>query len=199
MLEDEVAAQRVVRDATDDGLLARARAGDRDAFDSLARRHVARLVGTARRLLRDPAAAEEAAADALVKAHASLGRLTRDAAFGPWIHRIVLRVALDRVRARRGAPAPLGQGDDEPRDRRARPPSDRLAERDGLERVRRAVDRLPQAQRLSIVLHAWEGLSYAEIAGLLACSYDAVRVNVAHARRSLRTRLADLLDEGGAS
>jgi RNA polymerase sigma-70 factor (ECF subfamily) len=186
-LREQVAAART-REESDEALVAKARGGDRNAFDVLARRHVARLVGAARRLLRDASEAEDAAADALVKAHAALPRLARDAAFGPWIHRVVLRAALDRLRARRNAPARL---DDAPEgaDARARNPAEIAASRDELDHVRAAVDALPEAQRVVLVLHAWEGLSYRDIAAIVGCSYDAVRVNAAHARRTLHVRL----------
>jgi len=191
-------------DADDAALVARAKKGDRDAFDRLARRHVPRLVGAARRLLRDASEAEDAAADALMKAYAALSRLEKDTAFGPWIHRVVIRSALDLLRARRRAGRLLDHGPVvrdgdagesgesglfELRDPHGRPPDDRAEARDELERVRAAVDALPEAQRVVIVLHAWESLSYRDIAALVGCSYDAVRVNVAHARRTLEARL----------
>lgn len=170
-----------------------AQAGDRDAFDRLARAHVGALVGSARRLLHDLGEAEEAAADALVKAHAALPRLTDPAAFGAWLHRVVLRVALDRLRARRLDRARRGL------DPESAPgpavPSPRFDHEETVGRVRAAVDRLPEAQRVAVVLHLWEGLGYQDVAALLGCSYDAVRVAVAHARRALRVRLADLVED----
>jgi RNA polymerase sigma-70 factor (ECF subfamily) len=185
-------ARRTLDDAAlaDAPLLAAARAGDRDAFDVLARRHVPRLVGTALRLLRDRAAAEEAAADALIRAYGGLRAMRGDASFGTWTHRIVCRVAIDRLRARRRAPLPLDDLAAEPGDPRAAAgrPDDRLERSEQVARVRRAIEALPEAQRLVVVLHAWEGLAYADVAVLLGCSYDAVRVNMCHARKSLRAR-----------
>jgi RNA polymerase sigma-70 factor (ECF subfamily) len=200
-VREQVSADRT-RDVDDETLVARARRGDRDAFDVLARRHVARLVGTARRLLRDATEAEDVATDALVRAHGALPRLERDAAFGPFLHRVVVRAALDRLRARRrdhSVTADL-EGDI---DVRARGPSEALEGRDEVERARAAVDALPEAQRVVLILYAWEGLSYREIAAVVGCSYDAVRVNAAHARRTLRERLGlddeARRDEGGRS
>ncbi|MFO0931798.1 MAG: RNA polymerase sigma factor [Planctomycetota bacterium] len=188
-------------------MVARAVGGDRDAFDVLARRHVGRLVATARRLLRDLGEAEEAAADALVRAHGALARLTRGEAFGPWVHRVVVRAALDRLRARRttrGRQAPLDDADLDGAGGGAatrglggpaRGPADRAGDAEAIARVRRAVDALPETQRVALVLHTWEGLAYADVAALLGCTYDAVRVAVAHGRRTLRRRLADLVED----
>lgn len=198
---------RAAAEPSDAALVARAVAGDRDAFDVLARRHVGRLVATARGLLRDLGEAEEAAADALVRAHAALARLTRGEAFGPWVHRVVVRTALDRLRARRstrgrqasldgadvdgagGGAATRGHGG------ATRGPVDRAGDAEAVERVRAAVDALPETQRVALVLHTWEGLAYGDVAALLGCTYDAVRVAVAHGRRTLRRRLADLVGD----
>lgn len=204
---DGDAADRLAVEGDDAALVARAVAGDRDAFDVLALRHVGRLVATARRLLRDLGEAEEAAADALVRAHAALPRLVRGEAFGPWVHRVAVRTALDRLRARRtvrGRQEPLdgdgvdgtgGGGASRGHGGAARGPADRAGDAEALERVRAAVDALPETQRVALVLHTWEGLAYGDVATLLGCSYDAVRVAVAHGRRTLRRRLADLLED----
>jgi RNA polymerase sigma-70 factor (ECF subfamily) len=180
-------------------LLRAARRGDRDAFDALARRHAPRLVGAARRILRDPAEAEEAAADALLRAFSALPTLADERAFSAWIHRIACRCAVDRLRARRAraaraTPLPDAAVDSRPA---SRPPFARLADAERVEEVRRAMDRLPPAQRLAMVLHVWEGLSYDDAAEVLGTSYDAVRVNVAHARRALFALLRRA--DGGAS
>jgi RNA polymerase sigma-70 factor (ECF subfamily) len=166
------------------------RRGDRDAFDRLARAHVPRLVGAARVLLRDAAEAEEAVADALLKIHGSLGRLRDPKAFPAWAHAVVCRTAIDRLRRRRGAPTASLEGCSIEPAASARAPWSRLEARERLSDVRRAIDALPEAQRLAVVLHLWEGLDYDVVAELLGTSYDAVRVNVAHARRTLRAALA---------
>jgi RNA polymerase sigma-70 factor (ECF subfamily) len=172
----------------DEDLVTAVRAGDRDAFDVLARRHVPRLVGAARAILRDPAAAEDAVADALLKIHGSLAHLRDPRAFAAWAHAIACRAAVDHLRARRRArevgalPFDACESRDE-----ARLASERLEAAERLARVRRAIDALPEAQRLAVVLHLWEGLSYEQVAEVVGSSYDAVRVNVAHARRTLRS------------
>jgi RNA polymerase sigma-70 factor (ECF subfamily) len=199
---------RIAEDPSDGELVGRAVAGDRDAFDVLARRHAGRLVATARRLLRDLGEAEEAAADALVRAHAALGRLSCGDSFGPWVHRVAVRTALDRLRARRSTRGRQASLDDTGLDGAGggaatrghggptRGPADRAGDAETLERVRAAVDGLPETQRVALVLHAWEGLAYQDVAELLGCSYDAVRVAVAHGRRTLRRRLAHLAEDG---
>lgn len=176
--------------ALDEGaLIAAAVRGDRDAFDRLAVRLLPRLVGTARRLLRDPAEAEEAVAATLVRTHAALAGFRGAAALSTWSHRILLRIAADLVRRRARE-----------RTRNGSWPSDEPAATDGgpLEavergeeraRVRAAVELLPTAQRLVVMLVAWEGLSLAEAGVVLGMRYATVKSNLHHARAGLERLL----------
>jgi RNA polymerase sigma-70 factor, ECF subfamily len=176
-------------------LLRAARGGDRDAFDRLAVRLLPRLLGTARRILGDPLEAEEAVAATLVRAHAALAGFRGASALGTWAHRILCRLATDRLRriARvRRHERPLaddiarGSGDDA---------LDTASRKEESLRVRAAVEALPETQRLVLVLVLWEGLSLAEAARVLAMRYATVKSNLHHARATLRRRL-DATDAG---
>ena len=51
--------------------------------------------------------------------------------------------------------------------------------------------RLPQPQQELLALNAWEGLDYGEIATVLGCSRNAVRIRLHRARIRLAAELAD--------
>ena len=73
--------------------------------------------------------------------------------------------------------------------REARP--DEALERDELvRRVGRAVRRLPERQRIAVVLHRFEGLSYQAIAEVMKSSPDAVDALLRRAKDALRDALA---------
>ncbi len=176
-------------------LLAEARAGDRDAFDRLAVRLLPRLLGTAQRLLRDTVEAEEVVASALARVHASLGGFRGAAALSTWAHRILCRLAADRVRvlARqrlRERPLPDDLG---PR-AEAQEPVEVASRLEQARRLRLLVDLLPTTQRLVLVLVAWEGLTLHQAAELLAMRYATVKSNMHHARLALREVLERLED-----
>lgn len=176
-------------------LLAAARAGDRDAFDSLAVRLLPRLLGTAQRLLRDPVEAEEVVAAALARVHAALAGFRGASALSTWAHQILCRLAADRVRvlARqrvRERPLPDDVG---PR-AEALEPGEVASRHEEGRRLRLLVDLLPPTQRLVLVLVAWEGLSLRQAAELLAMRYATVKSNVHHARLALRDALERLED-----
>jgi RNA polymerase sigma-70 factor (ECF subfamily) len=186
---------RAIVQESEGALLQAARGGDRDAFDRLAVRLLPRLLGTARRILGDPLEAEEAVAATLVRAHAALAGFRGASALGTWAHRILCRLATDRLRrlarVRRHErpldPDAVTEGGDRAFDL-ATVEEDRL-------RVRAAVEALPETQRLVLILVAWEGLSLAEAGRVLAMRYATVKSNLHHARATLKKRLAP----GGSS
>lgn len=170
-------------------LLRRARGGDRDAFDALAVRLVPALLGSARRLLRDPADAEDAVAESLWKAWRRLAKFRGEATLSTWVHRILLCTALDRHRAR----AREARHRDLAARRPARPeppaPIVRMAQEEEIQALRIAVEALPEIQRLMVILTAWEGLRLAEAARLLSLRYATAKSNLHHARIALRRAL----------
>ena len=168
-------------------LVARARAGDRDAFEQLAVRAMPALLGTARRLLRDGFAAEEAVAEALFRAWRHVARFRGESGFGTWLHRIVCRVAADRFRA---AARARRQHEGLAANARTGPARSRVAARmdaaSEVARLRAAVEELPPRQRLVIVLHVWERLPLDETARVLGMRYATAKSHLCHARKALR-------------
>ncbi|NTV04686.1 sigma-70 family RNA polymerase sigma factor, partial [bacterium] len=79
-------------------LVARARLGDREAFEQIYRRHVGRMHAVCLRLTGDANEAEAAVQDAFVRAWHGLGGFRGDSALGTWLHRLAVNAALDRRR-----------------------------------------------------------------------------------------------------
>jgi RNA polymerase sigma-70 factor (ECF subfamily) len=66
-------------------------------------------------------------------------------------------------------------------------------------RIAAALRRLPERQRELLALNAWEGLDYGEIAVVLGCSRNAVRIRLHRARASLAAELAASADQAGSA
>jgi RNA polymerase sigma-70 factor (ECF subfamily) len=167
-------------------LVARARRGDAAAFRVLVERHQSRAIALARRLLRDPAEAEEVAQDAFLKAWVALPAFRGESRFGTWLHRIVYRRALDRIdslQARRRAETAAPSW-----------PEERAAPGGGAgvsaERVRRHIDELPAAQRAAITLFYFEDRSVQEAAKVLGMQENTLKTHLHRARAALRTAMA---------
>ncbi|KQL45101.1 RNA polymerase subunit sigma-24 [Brevibacillus choshinensis] len=84
-------------DIADDILVERAKAGDREAFGELVRRHRAKVYGYARSYTQEPFMAEDIVQDALIRAFLHLGTLMDSRRFLPWLHRIVRNQAYTRM------------------------------------------------------------------------------------------------------
>jgi len=170
---------------SDPELMARAGQGDRRAFDTLVRRHAARAIALARRILGNDALAEEVAQEALLRVWINAPRWRPQAAFRTWLYRIIVNLCLNAKR--RPASLPLGVADDI-----ADPMLQPDAQLEQCERDRRlaaAIGALPDRQRAAIVLTYQEGLGNAEAAAVLDTSVSSFEALLVRAKRTLRARL----------
>jgi RNA polymerase sigma-70 factor (ECF subfamily) len=170
--------------------------GDRDSFDRLMREHVPAAQRFAIRLTGDAHEAEEVVQDALLRVARSWQTFRGEASFQTWLLRIVIHAAHDRRMAR---PVAATLPDDPPDKGTSVDPAVLASAADLGERIARLVSALPPRQREALVLTAYEGLSVAETAAVLATSEQNVRTNVHFARRKLREQLGDVLEDHRAT
>jgi RNA polymerase sigma-70 factor (ECF subfamily) len=177
---------------SDEDLMLRVARGDQAAFRLLAQRYTGRAVRLARRTTGSDADAEEIVQEALLRVWTNAPRWRPTAAFRTWFYRVVFNLSLNRRRR----PPFLGlERAGDPADP-AVDPSKQL-ERDELDRhVASAIAALPAQQRAAVTLTYAEGLSNAETAAVIGTSVSAVETLLVRARRSLRAKLAPMLDDG---
>jgi RNA polymerase sigma factor (sigma-70 family) len=160
-----------------------ARAGDRAAFELLYQRYAPRLRGLFRRHL----GRDDAAQDLVQQTFLHLHRARRDYRAGapvrPWIFTIATNVRRDH--ARRASTRREVLLDHGTRDRVQAPDVSSATDR----LVRRALARLPEAQREVVLLHYYEGLTMAEVAQAVGASRSAVKVRAHRAYKALRGAL----------
>ena len=167
----------------DRGLVERARQGDQEAYELLARDRARPFVQVAYRILRDMDAAEDAAQHALVAVWRELPRLRDLDRFDAWCHRLVVRASLDEARRHRRHAHVRDLENFAP----SLPDASRaLAIRDQLDR---AFLRLSPEHRAVVVLHHWLGYSLTEIAEVLDVPYGTVGSRLHYALRELRVTL----------
>jgi len=194
-------------DISDAQLIERTKRGNRQAFDELIRRYHKRALAVAYRLLNNTHDAAEVTQDAFLKAYTSLNTLEDTNRFGGWLLRIVTNLSLNRRRGRKASnPLPINDmlGSD-PVDKdgptvavgtsRAEDPYQQVAGHELGERIKLALEQLPEKQRLALVLFTMEQLPQKEVAQILQCSVEAVKWHVFEGRRKLKQILADLLKE----
>ncbi len=176
------------------GLVTRARDGDRDAFGELVRMHQHEVYTLAVRLVRDRDMASDVAQDAFVRAWRAMPKFRGDAKFSTWLHRITVntawthrtkknRVRLDSLDALNADPEstsldPIRAGEAAS----ARP------------EIEDALLELTMPIRAVVVLKDVYGWSHTEIAEHLDISVTAAKVRLHRGRKILRSKLAHLQD-----
>ncbi len=179
-------------------------AGDLSAFDRLIERYQRRAVAVSYRLLGNIQDAQDVAQNAFVKAFKALENLNDPLRFGSWLMRIVSNLSLNYRRDRkRHAPLATSEGDvgvpeaeiAASEGKAVERPSLALETRENEAQIGRALDGLPEKQRLALVLFAIEGMSQKEVADVMECSVEMVKWNVFQARKTLKETLAHLLEE----
>jgi RNA polymerase sigma-70 factor (ECF subfamily) len=185
----------------DEALVRRARSGDLAASSELLERHQRLAYTAALRLLGEPAEAEDVAQDALIRAFTHLRELRDDEIFATWLRRIAVNLSLNVLRRRgRLRFEPLGgteRGDEDgPAERefvdeRAPAPEDEVLRDDLLAEVDSLLARLPEEQRVSLLLRDAYDYDIAEVAALQGCGISAAKMRVSRGRKALRQLLAE--------
>lgn len=185
----------VGRPLSDAELVARAAAGDVPAYEEVVRRHAQVAFRTAYLVCGSAADAEEAAQDAFIKAHRALGRFRPGSPFRPWLLKIVANEARNRRRSGgRHAALVLRAAREGGSEGAAPPPERALLASEEREALLRALDSLPERDRLVIACRYLLELSETETAAALGCRPGTVksRLSRALARLSAIEEVASL-------
>ena len=169
--------------------------GDRAAFEQIIKRYESRVMTLAVRLLGGRDDAPDAAQEVFLRAFKYLHRVDTRKPLEPWLFRIAVNVCRDLMRRRAQRQATFVDADPaEPIDQSNDPCA-------GLERkqqrvmLQRALERLPEKERLAIVLRDVEGLTTAEVAEILRSSETTVRSQISRGRLKLKSAVDRLMGE----
>jgi RNA polymerase sigma-70 factor, ECF subfamily len=186
-------------EAGDGELLERARQGHPDAFSTLIRRHDRYLYRVARSVLRNDDDAEDVVQQTYLQAFANLVDFRGEANLRTWLTRIALNDALQRRRRQRST-VELDQLDaarerirsDVVLSSLTMPTPEHAAARSQIREIlERAIDELPPAFRIVLIMRDVEEASVNETASALAIKPETVRTRLHRARRILRDSLGE--------
>lgn len=164
---------------SEQGLIARAQAGDRSAFESLLAPSIRVATRLAYALLHDRSEAEDAFQEAAIRAWRRLGNLRAGSHFQPWFVGIVANECRETRRGRWWHIIRLP-------DLAPEEPVDEIAIWLQGEDLRRAVARLPHDQRVAVLLHFHLDLPMSDVAVALGISQAGAKTRINRALKRLR-------------
>jgi RNA polymerase sigma-70 factor (ECF subfamily) len=162
-----------------EGLLRAVARGDEPAFGRLYDQVAPRVHGLVRRVVRDPAQAEEVTQEIMVEIWRTAARFdaTRGSAIG-WMLTIAHRRAVDRVRSEQASADRMikvaASSTETPYDQVADEASRRMEQ----QQVRQCLDDLTPLQREAITLAYYDGRTYREVADLLSIALPTVKTRM---------------------
>ena len=184
----------------DQKLVERVQQGDKRAFDLLVQKYQHKVMNLITRYVRNPAEAQDVAQEAFIKAYRALATFRGESAFYTWLYRIAVNTAKNHLTSmgRRPPASDVDAQDAEFYDGGEAMHEVANPEREALsdeirEEIFAAFEDLPEELRTAIRLREFEGLSYEEIAEVMACPVGTVRSRIFRARETIDKRLGPLL------
>jgi RNA polymerase sigma-70 factor (ECF subfamily) len=199
-------AQMALRDP-DIRLMLRVRDDDTAAFPELVKLYQHRLVGVMNHLLGSAEEAEDLAQEVFLRVYRTRKKYTPKAKFSTWLFTIANNLALNALRNRQRKPAvPLDVNESGPLG--PRPAEQLVQNRDAsastclqhaelAARIRLALDKLNERQKMAVVLNKFEDMGYADIGEVMGLTTKAVKSLLSRARARLREELQEYIYMNG--
>lgn len=186
-------------------LVERTLAGDQRAFELLVVKYQSRIQRLIGRMVRDVDLVEDIAQETFIRAYRALHQFRGDAQFYTWLYRIAVNTAKKALMDLKRNPlvyeGSMRSGDDDNETSRIghelttdETPETVLAAQEIAAQVNAAMDALPEDLRQAVTLREIEGLSYEEIATVMACPIGTVRSRIFRAREAISARVRPLLE-----
>jgi len=182
------------------------KSGDARSFELLLQKYRTPLVNFLYRMVRDRASAEDLAQEVFLRVYRARKDYVASAKFTTWLFRIATNLALNAVRDgryhqleisldQRVSTGNANEVEAPMLDVADRKPGieQRLVDRDRVAMIRQAINKLPEKQRVAVLLHKYHELDYDEIARILECSESALKSLLFRAYETLRIELAPLV------
>ena len=187
-------------EATDQRLVDRVLAGDKNAFNMLVLRYQHRVAALVGRFVHDAQEAEDVCQEAFIKAYRALPLFRGDSAFYTWLYRIAVNTAKNHLVSRNRRPPASDLDVDEAEVseigtvlREIENPEGSLATEKLKQAINTAVEDLPEDLRTAFTLREFSGLSYEDITEVMDCPVGTVRSRIFRAREAIDKKIRDLL------
>jgi RNA polymerase sigma factor (sigma-70 family) len=157
------------------------------AFTELVKRYQDMVFGLAYAILQDHFLAQDAAQETFIIAYRKLESLIHPEAFPRWLQQIARRETLKALKRRRGSVVPpeaaAGQAAADA------PPEQVYERKESRRQIQASLNRLPEGQRIPVVLYYIDGYSQQQIAGFLELKTNTVKKRIQRGRESMQRDL----------
>jgi len=191
-------------------LMLRVREGDTQSFALLLERHRGPVINFIYRMVQNQPVAEELAQEVFLRVYRSRETYVPTAKFTTWLFRIATHLALNYIRDGKhekiqdrldGSGAIINKAAEEDSNiagggrqiaDRALSVEQSMVREARLAEIRQAIEALPEKQRAAVLMHKYQELGYAQIAGALGCTESALKSLLFRAYETLRAKLAHM-------
>lgn len=186
----------------DEELILEFQNGQEWAFEDLFRKYAAPVFNFVMRLLCNRADAEDVVAEVFMKLYTHKHSYKPQAKFSTWLFTIARNASISKLRARnRLSSLWVSSGGSDTYEEIPVPdpgplPPERLMGEETATAIQRAVEQLPDDQKEALILREYHGFKYDDIAAIMGCSLENVKILIYRARARLRKDLPSILMEG---
>ena len=179
-------------------LIEQLKRGDESAFKAIVEQWQDMVYNTILGIVQNETEAEDLAQDVFIKVFEKIGTFKGDSKFSTWLYRIATTTALDHLRSRKrkkrfgflqsisGNP-----GEEKEQIPDFHHPGVRLDNKERSTVLFRAIEALPENQKVAYTLHKLEGLSYRDVSEVLNTTVSAVESLMSRANQNLRKQLEE--------
>ncbi len=184
---------------TDNELLTGIKNGDQQAFNLLVDKYQQSIIRTCLGLLQDDNDAQDIAQDVFVEVFQSVHKFRADSSIATWLYRIAVNKSINLLKKNRRKKWVVSiesfiagkQLSDVMPAGNQMIPDNQMIRKEELQRLKDAVNYLPDSQRIAFTLHKYEELPYKQIAEVMNTSLSSVESLIFRAKSNLKRKLSE--------
>lgn len=186
-----------MRDQREQEWIARAKAGDMQAFEALILQHEKIVYNVALRMMNHSEDARDISQEVFLKAYKSIGQFDERAMFSTWLYRITTNTCIDELRRRKGKQSYSLEEELESEEGsmqrqiadEGETPEESLLRAERADELKKALAQLTEEHRIAVILRDIRGLSYEEIAEIMDLPMGTVKSRISRARNQLKQEI----------
>ncbi|MGI5859662.1 MAG: sigma-70 family RNA polymerase sigma factor [Tepidanaerobacteraceae bacterium] len=176
-------------------LIRQAKKGDVLAFENLISGYEKKVYNTVYRFFNNVEDAMDITQEIFIKVFTSLYGFRENSSFSTWLYRIAVNTCIDFLRKKKEDMLPIKEemavGGEIKLGSHTESPEEYVERRELKQALMKAINTLPEEQRMCVILRDIQGFSYTEISDILICSLGTIKSRLYRGRRALKEKLKD--------